>query len=106
MANPDGDIAAFLNGMPQGPKAERREKPFVGVDECLNRLEITQLTRTLLQRGFIDGSSPLWYETRERNDVIIGAFLGGVDKDSSWRAPNPFIPDIGVPVKHRSWSDF
>ncbi|MGE0827690.1 MAG: hypothetical protein AB7G75_37535 [Candidatus Binatia bacterium] len=106
MASPDGDIAAFLSGMPQVLTEGRREKPFVGMDECLNRQEIIQLTRELLQRGLIDCSSPLWYEMRERDGVITGSFLGGVDRDSSWRAPNPFIPDIGVPVKHRAWSDF
>lgn len=106
MASPDGDIAAFLSGMPQVSTEGRREKPFVGMDECLNRQEIIQLTRALLQRGLIDCSSPLWYEMRERDGVITGSFLGGVDRDSSWHAPNPFIPDIGVSVKHRSWSDF
>jgi hypothetical protein len=105
MTSPDGDIAGFLSGMTRGPATERRAKPFVGVDECFNRQEIGQLTRTLLRRDLIDCSSPLWYETRENAGVVTGTFLGGVDRDSAFRGPNPLISDIGVPAKHRSWSD-
>lgn len=106
MANSEGDIGGFLRSMVRDPVSERYPKPFVGIDECLNRREISELVRMLLRRDLIDRSWPLWYETRERDGVIVGCFVGGVDKDSSLREPNSFIPDIGVPVKHRSWSDF
>jgi len=106
MANTEGDIAAFLRGMRLGPALERRVRPFVGIDECFNRREIVKLARELLRRNLIDSSGPLWYETREREGVIVGSFPGGVDKDSAFRRPNPLIGDIGVPVKHRSWSDY
>lgn len=106
MPNPEGDIAGFLSAMARGPASERRKKPLVGIDECLNRDEISELIRLLLRRSLIEGSNPLWYETRERDGAVVGTFCGGVDRDSMLRKPNPLVPDIGVPVKHCSWSDF
>jgi hypothetical protein len=106
MTHSDGDIAGFLRAMPRGPASERRTKPLVGIDECLNRREISALVRSLFWKGLIEEADPLWYETRERDGIIVGTVPGGVDRDSQLRGPNSLIPDIGVPVKHRSWSDF
>ena len=106
MPNSEGDIAGFLKEMARGPASELRKQPLVGIDECLNRNEISELTRLLLRRSLIESSNPLWYETRERGGVVVGSFCGGVDGDSMFRKPNQLVPDIGVPVKHSSWSDF
>jgi hypothetical protein len=106
MPNSEGDIAGFLRDMVRGPASERRTKPLVGIDECLNCPEISKLTRLLLQRNLIEGSNPLWYETREKYGVVVGSFIGGVKRDSLFRKSNQLITDVGVPVKHRSWSDF
>lgn len=105
MTNVEGNIAGFLHNLTLSPAAERRTRPFLGIDECLNRREIEQLAQMLLQRGLVDSSAALWYETRERDGVIVGSFAGGIAKDSAFRGPDSLITDIGVPVKHGSWSD-
>jgi hypothetical protein len=106
MASSEGDIAGFLRDLVLGPASERRTKPHVGIDECLNGCEIVELTRALLRRDLVGSVDPLWYETRERDGVVICSCPGGVAKDSQLRGPDSPIRDIGVPVKHRSWSDF
>ena len=54
----EGDIAAFLQGISRGPASERRERPFVGIDECFNRREIAELASELLfQRNLIDSGT-------------------------------------------------
>jgi hypothetical protein len=101
-----GNIGTFLRTMTRGPVDQRRSKPFVGIDECLNRREIDELTTRLLRRDHIDSSGPLWFQTRARDGVPTGTFMGGVDRDSAFRGPNSLVSDIGVPLKHDSWSDF
>jgi hypothetical protein len=102
----EGNIAAFLQDVSRAPASKRQDKIVVGVDECLNCKEINGLARTLVGRELVAYAAPLWIQTRERDGVIIGTFSGGVDRDSILRQSNPLIPDIGVPVAHRSWSDF
>jgi len=101
----EGDIGAYLRTMTRGPVDQRHSKPFVGIDECFNRREINELTTRLLRRGLIYSSGPLWFQTRVRDGVPIGSFMGGVDRDSAFR-DNSIVRDIGVPLKHDSWSDF
>jgi hypothetical protein len=105
MAAPECDIAGFLRAMPARTERSPIKKPFLGFDENLNNCQITQLGRTLLRRDLIDCSSPLWYQTRVKDGVITGTFLGGVDKDSAFYKPNSLILDVGVPLPGRSWSD-
>ncbi len=106
MSNSEGNIAGFLREMPLGPDGQRRKDPYLGIDECLNRTEITDLVRSLVSSGLVHMAGPLWYQTRERDGVIVCSVPGGIDRDSMLREPNALIPDIGVPVKHHSWSDF
>lgn len=100
------NITAFLKGLPnkQGHWSQRRS--FLGIDECFNRSEIIQLGRSLVACELIDCSSPLWYETRQKDGIITGTFLGGVAQDSMFRKSNSLMDEIGMPVKHRSWNDF
>src|ERR1700683_4342087 len=106
MTNLHGDIAGFLRTMQIGPKSTRTQKPFLGIDECVNCKEIAELARRLIKKGLIDSAGPLWERTHERNGVLVCSIPGGVDKDSLLRKPNPLLADVGVPVEHRSWSDF
>jgi hypothetical protein len=106
MSNSEGDIAGFLREMRLGPSDQRRKNPYLGIDECLNRTEITDLVRSLVSSGLVNMAGPLWYQTRERDGVIVCSVLGGIDRDSMLKEPNALIHDIGVPVKHHSWSDF
>lgn len=66
MVHSEGDIAGFLRDMVSRPASERQAKPFVGVDECLNRREISELIQSLVRRDLAVLAGPLWYETRER----------------------------------------
>lgn len=106
MPDTEGDIAGFLRTMSLRTDSERRREPYLGIDECLNRMEITELVRSLVESGLVHMASPLWYETRESDGVIVCSVPGGIDRDSTLRQPNALITDIGVPVKYRSWSDF
>jgi hypothetical protein len=106
MANQHGDIAGFLKNLPVIAKGSGKETPFLGIDECLNRKEIRELVQVVEARGLVEMAMPLWYETRQKDDVITGTFLGGVDRDSRLREPNALIADIGTPVRHRSWTDY
>ena len=98
-------LELFLSSMTRAAAPQRPLLPFVGIDECLNRAEVHRLCRDLLQARLIDSSEPLWYELRERDGAIVASFLGGVDQHSMLRKPNSPLPDIGVPVKHHSWTD-
>jgi hypothetical protein len=106
MSAHDGNIGSFIRTMTRGSVEQRRSKPFVGIDECLNRTEIDRLTTRLLRSGRIDSSGPLWFQTRVNDGIPIGSFMGGVDRDSAFRRENSLLPDIGVPLKHDTWSDF
>ena len=106
MPNPDGDIAAFLRKLVLRPASDRPMKPFVGYDECLNDRRIAELARSLIRGGLIEVASPLWYQPRHKNGVVVVSILGGLDRDSRLREPNSFIPDVGTRIDGYSWSDF
>jgi|GEM_PF-1188166 len=105
MSEHEGDIGTFLRTMTRGSVDQRSSKPFIGIDECFNRREIDELTTRLLRRGHIDSSGPLWFQTRVKDGVPIGTFMGGVDRDSAFRDSNFHPSGIGVPLKYDSWSD-
>jgi len=106
MPNSDGDIGEFIRGLPYESGIVRSVLPCVGIDECFNRTEISDLVKKWFDRGLIDRAGPLWYETRGRDGVVLCSTPGGISRDSELRGPNPLIDDIGIPMKHRSWSDF
>ena len=99
MSEHEGDIGTFLRTMTRGSVDQRSSKPFIGIDECFNRREIDELTTRLLRRGHIDSSGPLWFQTRVKDGVPIGTFMGGVDRDSAFRDSNFHPSGIGVPLK-------
>lgn len=88
MSNSEGDIPGFLREMRLGPDGRWRKDPYLGIDECLNRTEITDLVRSLVSSGLVDSAGPLWYQTRERDGVVVCSVPGGIDRDSMLREPN------------------
>src|SRR5262245_20491016 len=97
---PRYDFAEIIARVLQEVIVPRPDKPYLGIDECLNHPQVNDLRLRLHYAKLVAGSGPLWKQRRIREDgTIVYADGGGVPR----LIPAGF--DIGKPEKNFRWDD-
>jgi hypothetical protein len=97
------NVSGYLKTLQDLPPTGK-SLPLLGVDENLNHDKIVMLTRSLVSRGKVAQSTPLWYKSRVSalTGELLFCIAGGVDKDTNLE---PFYTDLGKDKQGETWSD-